>query len=242
MLLKPWLDACLGFLYPEVCQICGRDHATVKEGFVCAPCARQVRYIEAPFCSRCGLPYEGDLSGPFQCANCSNIDLHFDFARSAALAHGLVRDIIHRYKYTRHVWFEVFLAGVLVRRAAPELAHGRWDMIVPVPLHPAKLREREFNQAERLARQLSIATRIPLQTKLLRRIDPTSSQTRLSREQRAANVRKAFALGQPLKLKGARVVLVDDVFTTGATTSACAKVLKAAGAGGVCVWTLARGI
>jgi ComF family protein len=105
-----------------------------------------------------------------------------------------------------------------------------------------KHREREFNQAERLANHLSAATGIPLNDKLLRRVMPTPTQTQLTREQRAANMRCAFVANDSASLDGARIVLVDDVFTTGATTSACARALRAAGAGDVCVWTVARGL
>jgi len=117
-----------------------------------------------------------------------------------------------------------------------------WNFIAPVPLHPLKQREREFNQAEILARHLSNATKILLNTKLLRRVSPTKTQTLLTREQRAKNMRGAFAVCDGVKLDGKCVVLVDDVFTTGATTSACARALRAAGAGEVCVWTVARGL
>jgi ComF family protein len=117
-----------------------------------------------------------------------------------------------------------------------------WHTIVPVPLHPAKQREREFNQAERLADRLGAFTQIPVNKRLLRRVIPTRTQTQLSRPERLANVRNAFAMRQGQRLNGERIVLVDDVFTTGATTSACARVLTSAGAGEVCVWTVARGI
>jgi len=151
-------------------------------------------------------------------------------------------EIIHRYKYNRAFWFEPFLAGLLVARAAPELLREQWDWIVPVPLHPSKQREREFNQAARLARPLSRATGIPINHRLLRRVLPTRTQTLLNREERLANVRKAFALREDRPLEGKRIVLVDDVFTTGATTGVCARVLRTAGASEVCVWTVARGI
>jgi ComF family protein len=150
--------------------------------------------------------------------------------------------VIHRYKYKGELWFEPFLADLLVRQAAPILAREKWDMIVPVPLHPAKKRERGFNQAARLASRLGRAVKIPLNFGLLKRVQPTRTQTLLSRPQRAANVNRAFAPRSGQKLRGARIVLVDDVFTTGATTSACARVLHSAGAGDVCVWTVARGL
>jgi len=240
--LKQWLDAGLGFVYPEVCQICGREHATVPEGFVCVECWQKVRFIKPPFCERCGLPYEGDITTAFECGNCREMELHFRSARSAVLAGELMLDIIHRYKYQRALWFEPFLADLLVRQAAPALAREKWDMIVPVPLHPTRRREREFNQAERLGDHLSRATGIPMNTSLLERVEPTQTQTQLGRQERAANMRNAFALRPDAGLKGARVVVLDDVFTTGATTSACAKVLMSAGAEDACVWTVARGL
>jgi competence protein ComFC len=241
--VKRWLDTGLGFVYPEVCQICGDERATVNEGFVCVPCRQTVRFIKPPFCERCGLPYEGDISAPFQCGNCRDVEFYFRSARSAVLTSGFMLDVIHRYKYQQALWFEPFLADLLVRQAGPALAREGWDVIVPVPLHAAKLRERGFNQAGRLAARLSCATGIPLKTTLLRRVQPTETQTRLSREQRAGNVRDAFGPRSTRKLEGhPRAVLVDDVLTTGATTSACARVLMDMGAREVCVWTVARGL
>jgi ComF family protein len=99
-----------------------------------------------------------------------------------------------------------------------------------------------FNQAERLAHRLGAATGIAVNKRLLRRVLPTRTQTQLSRQERLANVRNAFAMRKGQRLNGERVVLVDDVFTTGATTNACARVLMGAGAGEVCVWTVARGV
>jgi competence protein ComFC len=240
--LKTWLDAGLALVYPPACQLCGERRATAREGFVCSHCWGQVRFIQPPFCRRCGLPYPGEFTTPFECANCRDLELHFVSARSAVSARGVVLDAIHRYKYQRALWFEAFLADVFLRQAVPALRPEQWDLIVPVPLHATKKREREFNQAERLARHLSGATKIPLNTSSMRRVVPTRTQTLLTRQQRAANVRRAFALRGGARWNGERIILVDDVFTTGATTNACAQVLRAAGAGEVCVWTVARGL
>jgi ComF family protein len=239
---QTWFNVGLGFLYPEICQLCGEQRATARDGYVCGRCWSHVRFIRPPFCERCGLPFEGDLTTPFECANCREIALRFSAARSAVVARGTVREIIHRYKYQRALWFEPFLAGLLLREAVPALRGQDWDLIVPVPLHPLKQREREFNQAERLAVHLGAATEIRVNKRLLRRVLFTNTQTRLTRPQRAANMRGAFAMRDGAQLDGERVILVDDVFTTGATTSACAQTLLAAGAGDVCVWTVARGI
>lgn len=241
-ILKELGTAALGFVYPEVCQICESERAKATDGFVCSSCWASVRFIKPPFCDRCGLPFPGDITHTFECANCRDMELHFRSARSAVTTGGPVLEAIHRYKYERALWFEVFLADILVRQALPELRREKWDWIVPVPLHPAKHREREFNQAERLARRLSAASGIPVNSTLLRRVIPTPTQTQLTRQQRAANVRNAFAMRRTQRLSGQRIVLLDDVFTTGATTSACARILQNAGAGEVCVWTVARGV
>ncbi len=236
------LDASLAFFYPETCQICQTERATAQAGLVCQSCRSRVQFIKPPFCERCGLPYPGDLNTPFECTNCREMELYFSSARSAVVSHSVVREAIHRYKYQRALWFEPFLADLFLRQAVPQLPEQDWDFIVPVPLHAVKRREREFNQAERLAAHLSAATQIPLSPKLLCRVRPTATQTLLTRQQRAANMRGAFAVRRGVRLNGERVILVDDVFTTGATTSACARVLRAAGAGDVCVWTVARGL
>ena len=169
--------------------------------------------------------------------------LHFSSARSAVIARGIVREAIHRYKYQRAMWFEPFLAGLLIREAKPVLSGEKWDFIVPVPLHPLKQREREFNQAARLAAHLSAATKIPWKKNLLRRIKPTATQTLLTRQQRTANMRGAFAVHPGTRLTGKRVVLVDDVFTTGATANACARVLQSCRRGRcLCLDSCARGL
>jgi ComF family protein len=131
----------------------------------------------------------------------------------------------------------------LLRQALPVLRGGNWNVVVPVPLHPTKLREREFNQAARLGGHLARALGVPLAEKALRRVRPTRTQTLLTRQQRAENMRRAFGPGRGADaVRGRGVVLVDDVLTTGATTNACAEILRKAGAADVCVWTVARGI
>lgn len=234
--------AGLALLYPEVCQFCGEQRAKPEEGFVCVKCWSHVRFIKPPFCERCGVPAAGEITTAFACANCRDLELHFQSARSAVTARGVVLEAIHRYKYSRALWFEPFLVDLLLRAALPALGAGHWDLVVPVPLHRLKEREREFNQAERLAGPLARALGRPLHPRLLRRVQPTRTQTLLTKAQRAENVRRAFAWNADGRLQGERVILVDDVFTTGATTSACARVLRAAGAGEVCVWTVARGV
>ena len=235
-------EAGLAWLYPRVCQICEQEQATAEQGFVCSKCWTAVRFIKAPYCERCGLPYEGDITTSFTCFNCHDLELHFSSARSAVAAKGVTLEIIHRFKYHRALWFEPFLADLLRRAAVPVLRTENWNLVVPVPLHPTKEREREFNQAGRIALHLARALELPIRSDLVRRVLPTRTQTLLTKSQRADNVRRAFVPGCETKLNGERIILVDDVLTTGATTSACARVLRKLGAGEVCVWTVARGL
>ena len=206
-------------------------------------CRQEVRLLQGPCCNRCGLPFSGALTEGFTCANCGDMTLHFTRARAAAAAQGPLLEIIHRWKYSRALWFEPYLAELLGAAAAAAVATEGWNLIVPVPLHPAREREREFNQAEHLAGHLAGATGLRLASGVVARGFRTHTQTRLSREDRAANMRAVFEPGRRAQVAaGRRVVLVDDVLTTGATANACAQVLQRLGAAEVCVWTLARGL
>lgn len=239
------LRPALALIYPEACQFCGVQRARPEDGYVCSTCwsaPGAIRFIRPPFCERCGLPYEGAFTTEFVCGNCAGVHLHFAAARSATAAKGLVIEAIHRYKYQQHLFLEPFLADLLLRELRPWLHANPVDVLVPVPLHPTRQREREFNQAQRIAEAVSRATGIPHASRCLRRRRETETQTVLSRAQRAVNMRKAFAITGRYPLNGKRVLLIDDVFTTGATTNACARVLRSAGAAVVHVWTVARGI
>ena len=97
--VQEWLNAGLGWLYPEICQLCGTARATPVEGYVCSGCRAEVRFIEPPFCQRCGRPYEGDITTRFECANCREMEWDFKSARSAVVARDPVLEVIHRYKY-----------------------------------------------------------------------------------------------------------------------------------------------
>lgn len=242
MEIREAVEALASLIYPAVCQVCRAERAGAAEGYVCGACRATIRPVEPPFCERCGLPFEGALTTDFECANCREMELHFDSARSAVKAGETLLDVVHRYKYEQALWFERHLAELLCDAAERDLRNGGWNAVVPVPLHPLRLREREFNQAERLARALALRLGIPLETRWLQRSAPTLTQTRLSRQQRLANVKRAFRLRPGTVLQGKSCVLVDDVLTTGATTSACAAALKRAGAERVCVWTVARAV
>lgn len=240
--VQGWLNSGLALVYPEICQVCKDEPATPREGFVGSKCWSQVRFIRPPFCERCGLPFQGEITSEFVCTNCNELELHFSYARAAVVLKTIMLDVIHQFKYSRALWYENFLGNLLVREAAPVLRGHSWDFLVPVPLHPFKEREREYNQSALLARHLSRATSLPCDEAVLRRTTATETQTHLNRDKRAANMKHAFAVRPGTDLAGRRIVLVDDVFTTGATTNDCARALRDAGAAEVCVWTVARGL
>ncbi|HIG28868.1 MAG TPA: ComF family protein [Verrucomicrobiales bacterium] len=157
-------------------------------------------------------------------------------------AEGVLLEILHRYKYEKAHWFEPLLVDLLVKGIRKTPNATLWDWVVPVPLHGLKLREREFNQAERLAVSLSDNFGISVKNKLLIRVKDTESQTRLTKKERKSNVSGAFLVPLEVSVIGRNILLIDDVFTTGSTTDECAKALKSAGAGYVDVWTVARGV
>jgi competence protein ComFC len=234
--------AILRTIYPHVCEFCGAEEAGPQESFICRKCRERheaVRWVEDPTCAKCGLWFGGEITTTFRCANCSDLNLVFTHARSAVQYSGLVKEVIHRFKYNRNEWFEPFLAELLLEKALRDLKQKPVDVLVPIPLFPAKRRQRGFNQAERLGSHLARALGISMDTKRIARVRDTDSQAGLDRDDREANVKNAFEFrGTPFH--GERVLLIDDVLTTGLTASACAKELLKNGASDVRVWTVAR--
>ena len=207
---------------------------------VCADCLAGLEPL-APLaqCSRCGLPFESGapLHGAGLCGLCRREATPFDWARGYGAYEGSLRQLIHLLKYGR---MEA-LGQPLAERLAPLLAEaGPADLIVPVPLYWLRSWRRGFNQSEMVARELSRLTGLPLDRRCLRRTRDTASQTGLTRRQRRLNVRGAFTVRLPDRVRGKTIVLVDDVITTGATVGACARALKRAGASRVVVVALAR--
>ena len=231
-------DAALSLFYPPHCAVCHGD--TAAGVHLCAECEKRARRIEAPFCGRCSQPFEGAIEGPFTCTNCGDRDPHYDCAVSCFLSRDVVRDFIHRFKYDRHYYLRHQLADWLAQTLADErIAAQRADYLVPVPLHSARFREREFNQAEVLTQILTKRSGIPLLA-CLDRTRYTTTQTRLDRHERMENLRGAFQVRHTPLVHGRHLILVDDVLTTGSTVDECARVLRDARAASVRVVTVAR--
>jgi ComF family protein len=237
------LDAIL----PPHCLSCGVD--VEEPGTLCPACWDKITFLSAPVCACCGVPFEFDVGEGTLCAACIGRAPAFQRARAVLLYDDESRGLILGFKHADRT--EAAPAfGRWLARAGAELT-AECDMIVPVPLHWSRFWRRRYNQSALLAHALSraahlggerVGRRLPVIPDLLVRHRRTPSQGGLGAKGRARNVRGAFRVKPRFqaRLKGARVLLVDDVFTTGATAEACARVLLRAGAGSVDVLTLAR--
>lgn len=240
--IEPWVRRGIDLLYPRNCQLCTVPQAETDPGVLCGGCRDSVAWIAAPFCQRCALPFDGAVDGAFECGYCHDLSFHFARAVAGCRAKGVVRDCIHRFKYDRAMYFGPHLVEWIVAAGQQEIDWSTVDVIVPVPLHPRKKRHRQFNQAEYLAAAVGQAFAKPVHAGAVRRVRDTLTQTRLDAAARRENLRRAFAVRREALVAGQRVVLVDDVFTTGATLDACARVVRQAGAKNVIVLTVARGV
>ena len=235
--LEP-LRAVASLFYPALCAICSEP--IERSEYLCPSCSERAPKIKPPFCAVCSEPFPGAITEVFSCANCAHRVLHFEAAVSAYRSRGIVRKIILDLKYGRQIHLRFPVADWLMTALEdPRLHERRFDLVVPVPLHPARKRERGFNQAEVIAQLLSERAGLPMRD-ALERIRYTTTQTAYDRGERMENLRDAFRLRKKVDVRSSRVLLIDDVLTTGSTLSECARVLKAAGAISVHAATAAR--
>jgi len=233
----------LDLVFPPRCTLCGEADT---RGPICPTCWAKARPIPGPVCIRCGIPIasgeEGGGVPVYRCQACRQKSWAFDRARSGYIFEGPVRDAIHLLKYQGRIGIGTWLGKRMAEVCGPSGDGYGECLLVPVPLNPERLREREFNQSLILAKSLAKAFSLPLRPLLLERKGGSTPQVGLSPEDRWANVRGAFAVRSDEVVRGKGVILVDDVFTTGATVNECTRVLKKAGARRVDVWTLARAL
>lgn len=236
----PTPDKILDFLFPQKCIFCEGD----REGggaFLCGLCQSDVVFITRPFCNRCGRPAEISYNYPhekFECGLCRTMMLYFDQARSLGLYETVLRQLIVHFKYAKQPGIMKEIAPLLQAYFSEQKATG--VVVAPIPLHVRRMKEREFDQAYLIARQVAEITGLPLAVDMLTREKETEVQASKSKRERLKNVRGAFRVNRPEEWKGKDILLVDDVFTTGATVNEAARVLKKAKVGRVCVFTLAR--
>ncbi|WOO42559.1 ComF family protein [Rubellicoccus peritrichatus] len=240
-LSKEVLRGMRDLVFPRDCLVTGIGLDEDGHHYLSGEAVRNLYPIRSPHCQTCGFPFFGELIGTRECPHCIELDPDFEQGRSLLLARDTGRALIHELKYRGGAYvlsdIQRILADVPEFRTFLEGA-----TLIPVPLHRKRQRKRGFNQslllAELFAREVNEAS----VANILCRTRNTSSQTRLKRRERHNNVKNAFALRRGAIIdSGIRYVLIDDVFTTGATLNACSKVLRSAGAGQIDVATLAHG-
>jgi ComF family protein len=236
--LMPVLNRALDFLFPPQCPTC--DTLVPAHGTLCLPCWQGVKFISAPMCHACGLPFEFEIAKDALCGECLKDLPPYARARSVFVYSDASRALVTKLKFSDQLYLATVYGPWLAKAGAGIVPHT--DLIVPVPLSWRRFVGRKYNQAALLAHALSKQTGKPVIPDMLHKVKHTPPQTGLSRKQREDNLKGAFAINPRHKaaLKGKTVLLIDDVHTTGATLAACAKLLLKNGAMQVNALTLAR--
>lgn len=257
--IRRFTDALADAIFPARCMACDRlflnaertpdraggeteDFAVVMAPYFCSRCRNRWTRVTSPLCQRCGLVFKSRAGEDHLCGRCLDRPGHYTMARAAGIYDQSLRTAIHQLKFrgAAHLAEPLgrLLAGVFRKHWHP----GEIDLIAPVPLHRRRFRHRGFNQAYLLVRRWRPAAGCTIDRELLIRARATASQRGLTRDQRRRNIKNAFAVRRPGRSAGLRILLVDDVFTTGATADACARALVRDGARRVDVLTLARAL
>lgn len=239
--MRGWIKRVLQFLLPSQCHCCERFLEEGQSG-ICGECLSKIKWIEPPLCTLCGVPFRSREVESHLCGDCLTRRRYFGKARALGYYEGPLREAIHRWKYEEKHYLTRFFGERLTEGFHRHWQPGTIDLLIPVPLHPRRLRERGFNQALFLVKELSQRTRIPFGKRLLKKRMSTPPQVSLSGEERERGVKNSFYVSMQEKIRGKSVLLIDDVYTTGATVNECAKVLLKAGAQRVEVLTLAHAI
>lgn len=236
------LNAIKDIFFPRSCIQCSGPVEESPYQYICKTCAQFLTLAYPPNCKICGYPFLVDKILSKNCPHCADLKPNYSRGYTLCLAKKTGRQLIHNLKYNNGLYLMKDLRSII--QQLPHLKKICQEAIlVPIPLHPTKLRERGFNQSQALAQvlQKTLSANIQIENTLIR-TRFTQSQTLLSREQRKVNIRNAFALSPNIKLDfKKKYILVDDVFTTGSTANACAKVLKNAGIHTIELITLGHG-
>lgn len=231
------LQAFLDLLFPPLCLLC--EKAGDRAAFLCQEHQKQIAEISQPFCSRCGHPLILNF-GMRRCAFCRGKILHFSRARSAALYRDSLRELILQWKLSGNTHAIYFFADLVVKALQKEEWLNEIDFLSFIPLHRRKRRQRGFDQAQELARECGRLLKIPMRQSLSR-IRDTPAQGLASTVSRQKNVENAFEAVGLDKIHGKKILLFDDVYTSGSTATEAAKALKKGGAARIYITTIARG-
>ncbi len=229
----------LRLFLPPCCPLCGRSLSEKHSPHIfCTECISEMPPISSPCCPRCALPFAPSGGPDHLCEHCTRKNPSYDWAAAAGCFESSLREAIHAFKFSGRLDLDRPLSNLITQRLGDRLESFQADLLIPVPLFPGRLRRRTFNPSYLLARRLSRFARCPVVPHALRQIRPHLSQRKLSREQRLLNPRGSYEAS--LAVAGRRVLLVDDVITTGATVNECSRVLRSSGAAAVGVVAAGR--
>ncbi len=239
-MLRYLFDGICNLIYPTICLLCKQYISNDKRNsIICANCLAQIKFNIPPFCPKCSRHIASYLKGT-RCKECIYKYPSFDFAWAACCYNTTMRELIHLFKYKQKTALRKLFSNLIISFIKEyNLDIAQFNVIVPIPLFPAKLRERGYNQSLLIAKILSEKFKIPILDNNLVRVKNTKSQSLLDRKERWTNIKGAFKIKNPIVFYGKRVLLIDDLLTTGATTSEAANILKDSGAQIVGVLTLA---
>lgn len=240
--MKELLCGMADVVFPPLCPMCSavaRDHENLP---FCGPCAARIKKISHPMCPVCGTPFPGTNDADHLCGDCLLSPKAFSLARAYGYYDEVLLKAIHAFKYQGETTLGRHLGRLMAQCDYAGFPAASASVVMPVPLHRRRLRERAFNQALILARAVAGRYAIPLDFTSLKRHIYTTPQISLGKTERQANVRGAFQVVKPEKVKGAKILLIDDVYTTGNTLHECARILIESGADDVIVLTLARAV
>nr|WP_317283754.1 ComF family protein [uncultured Sellimonas sp.] len=232
------MKTILDFVYPHVCPFCGK----VKRERICDACMKKIQYIQEPRCKRCGKPLDSEQKE--YCNDCferiRGKYCFYDEGRSLWVHRAPVSDSVYQFKFHNRRIYGTFYAGEWVSQYGNEIKRWKADALIPIPMMNKKKRERGYNQAEILAKELSKQTGIPVIKNGLIRTKEVKAQKRLSKEARKRNLEGVFQIKSTCRLPSS-VILLDDIYTTGNTINEAAKTLKKAGVKRVCFLTISIG-
>ncbi len=253
IMLRGFISSLVDIIYPRICLVCKTNLKGISsvDNIICAQCWGKIKRNMPPFCHSCGrglknsnfTPPLGAGAGFTKniCPHCLKQKLHFDRAFSPCVYEGVIKELIHEFKYNNKDYLGIPLSRLMIEFIREyNLPMDCLDFIVPIPLHKTRLREREFNQAEILSKYIAKEFKKEVLTDVLQRHRHTKTQTDLELNQRLLNVMGSFSVVKVEDIKGKNLLIVDDVLTTGATASCAAYTLKGAGVNIVFVLTLAN--
>ena len=234
-LMREIFETAIIFLYPAKCRVCETFLEVTSLPYICANCWQDIEFLEPPWCDICGTPnVDGD------CDECPVSPPPYGKLRSIALYQTTIQQAIHLFKFEKKKVLSQHLIRLINARIPADCAIAEYDFILPVPIHKRRLWERGFNQSTLLAEGIAQAAGVPILTNVLVRHRHTVAQTSLDMEARQRNIVGAFKIRKPDILYNKRILIVDDVFTTGATVREVVSELWKADPAGLDVLTLAR--